>query len=56
MVEYWYSSGWLRTDPRTGRENLTGEDFQDGVTGWKQCRGGSTPTAYGNGELWVWDE
>ena len=57
VVEYWDGSGWLLTDPQTGRSNLTGEDFQYGVTGWNHCReGASQPAAYGNGELWGWDE
>lgn len=57
VVEYRDGSGWLRTDPQIGRSGLTGDDFQDGVTGWRQCRdGASTSTAYGNGELWGWDE
>lgn len=57
VVEYWDGSGWLLTDPQTGRSSLTGDDFQNGVTGWNQCRGGaSKSTVYGNGELWGWDE
>ncbi|WP_433384640.1 transglutaminase-like domain-containing protein [Actinoplanes sp. CA-142083] len=57
VVEYWDGSGWVLTDPQTGRGNLTGDDFQDGVTAWHLCRGGaSQPAAYGNGELWGWDE
>jgi hypothetical protein len=57
VVEYWDGSGWLLTDPQTGRSSLTSDDFQDGVTGWNQCRdGASKSTVYGNGELWGWDE
>jgi transglutaminase-like putative cysteine protease len=57
VVEYWDGSGWIRTDPQTGRGSLTGDDFHDGVTGWQRCRdGGSKPSEYGNGELWGWDE
>ena len=56
-VEYWDGSRWILTDPQTGRSNLTGDDFQDGVTAWNLCRGrASRPAAYGNGELWGWDE
>ncbi|BAL88677.1 hypothetical protein AMIS_34570 [Actinoplanes missouriensis 431] len=57
VVEYWDGSGWTLTDPQTGRSNWSGDDFQDGVTAWKLCRdGASQPAAYGNGELWGWDE
>jgi hypothetical protein len=57
VVEYWNGTGWILTDPQTGRSNLTGDDFQDGVTAWNLCRGGTWPSgAYGNGELWGWDE
>lgn len=57
VVEYWAGSGWQLTDPQTGRGNLTTDDFQDGVTGWSRCRDGvAKPSAYGNGELWGWDE
>ena len=57
MTEYWDGDGWLLTDPQTGRSDLTGDDFQDGPTAWNQCRyGASTSAAYGNGELWGWDE
>jgi hypothetical protein len=57
VVEYWDGCSWQVTDPQTGRSNLTSEDFQDGITGWNQCRSGaSKSTAYGNGELWGWDE
>ena len=40
VVEYWDGSGWLLTDPQIGRSNLTGNDFQDGVSAWNQCRAG----------------
>ncbi|WP_051799511.1 transglutaminase-like domain-containing protein [Catenuloplanes japonicus] len=57
VVEYWDGSRWILTDPQTGRGDLTADDFQDGVTAWKLCRdGASTPSVYGNGELWGWDE
>lgn len=57
VVEYWDGSGWKLTDPQIGRSDLTSDDFQDGVTGWSQCRDSdSTSTVYGNGELWGWDE
>ncbi|WP_433296207.1 transglutaminase-like domain-containing protein [Actinoplanes sp. CA-030573] len=57
VVEYWDGSGWTLTDPQTGRSGLTRDDFQDGVTAWQLCRdGASPPAAYGNGELWGWDE
>jgi hypothetical protein len=57
VVEYWDGSGWLLTDPQIGRSGLTGDTFQDGVSGWQKCRDGATQSAsYGNGELWGWDE
>ncbi len=58
VVEYRDGSGWMLTDPQTGRSNLTSDDFQDGVTAWNLCRGGDDlqSAAYGNGELWGWDE
>ena len=57
VVEYWDGNGWLLTDPQIGRSGLTSDDFQDGITAWNQCRSGaSAPGAYGNGELWGWDE
>ena len=57
VVEYRDGSRWTLTDPQTGRSNLTGDDFQDGVTAWNLCRSdASQSAAYGNGELWGWDE
>ena len=57
VVEYWDGDDRRRTDPQTGRSDLTSDDFQDGLTAWHQCRGGaSRPALYGNGELWGWDE
>jgi hypothetical protein len=57
VVEYWDGDGWLLTDPQIGRGDLTGDDFQDGLSAWNQCRNGASPPAsHGNGELWGWDE
>lgn len=56
VTEYWDGEGWRLTDPQTGRANLTGDDFQSGVTAWIACRAGASPALYGNGELWGWDE
>jgi len=57
VVEYWDGDNWRLTDPQIGRSDLTGDDFQNGFTGWNQCRSGaSMPALYGNGELWGWDE
>jgi hypothetical protein len=57
VTEYWDGDGWRLTDPQTGRGSLTGDDFQDGLTAWNHCRGGtSRPALYGNGDLWGWDE
>ncbi len=57
VVEYWDGDGWRLTDPQIGRGDLTADDFQNGLNGWIQCRGGaSKPALHGNGELWGWDE
>ncbi|MEV6347927.1 transglutaminase-like domain-containing protein [Actinoplanes sp. NPDC051851] len=57
VVEYRDDSGWVLTDPQTGRHNLTVDDFQDGPTAWRLCRaGGAESRSYGNGDLWGWDE
>jgi hypothetical protein len=57
VVEYWDGDSWRLTDPQIGRSDLTRDAFQNGITGWNQCRdGASMPALYGNGELWGWDE
>jgi hypothetical protein len=57
VVEYWDGDNWRLTDPQTGRSDLTGDSFRNGLTGWNQCRSGTSVAAlYGNGELWGWDE
>jgi hypothetical protein len=57
VVEYWDGDRRRLTDPQVGRSDLTGGDFQTGVTAWNQCRGGAAlPALYGNGALWGWDE
>ncbi|GAA1641990.1 transglutaminase-like domain-containing protein [Actinoplanes couchii] len=57
VVEYWDGKRWMRTDPQIGRHDLSGDDFRDGITGWHGARADpSTSPAYGNGELWGWDE
>jgi Transglutaminase-like superfamily len=57
VTEYWDGDGWLLTDPQIGRRGLASDDFQDGLTAWGLCRAGaSAPAAYGNGQLWGWDE
>jgi hypothetical protein len=57
VVEHWDGDGWRLIDPETGRSDLTGEDFQDGLTAWNLCRdGASLPGLYGNREMWGWDE
>jgi hypothetical protein len=57
VVEYWDGDGWRLTDPQIGRDDLTLDDFHDGLTAWNQCRGrASRPASHGNGELWGWDE
>jgi hypothetical protein len=57
VVEYWDGDAWRLTDPQIGRSDLTGDNFQDGISAWNQCRAGaSMPGLYGNGDLWGWDE
>lgn len=57
VTEYRSGDRWIRTDPQIGRAGLTAADFQDGVTAWQRCRADPEQTpAYGNGELWGWDE
>jgi len=57
VVEYWDGDRRRLADPQTGRSDLTGDDFQTGVTAWNRCRGRASPPAlHGNGELWGWDE
>jgi hypothetical protein len=57
VTEYWDGDGWTLTDAQIGRSDLTGDDFQAGPTAWSRCRSGAArPAAYGNGELWGWDE
>lgn len=56
VVEHWQRGAWRLVDPQLGRD-LTAEDFQNGATAWRRCRDGqAAPEAYGNGELWGWDE
>ncbi|MGH9046733.1 MAG: transglutaminase-like domain-containing protein [Acidimicrobiales bacterium] len=57
VVEWWDGKGWRLEDPQIGRGDLTEEDFRDGVTAWSSSRTDpSYAGAYGNGELWGWDE
>lgn len=57
VVEYSDGDRWRLTDPQIGRGGLTRDDFQDGLTAWRLCRGGaSDPAGYGNGQFWGWDE
>jgi hypothetical protein len=57
VTEYWDGDGWRRTDSQIGRRDLTSDDFQDSPIAWERCRdGAAAPDAYGNGELWGWDE
>jgi hypothetical protein len=40
-----------------GRDDVTIDDFHDGVAAWNLCRAGEVdPAVHGNGELWGWDE
>ena len=57
MVEWWDGETRRRSDPQTGREELSDEDFRDGVTAWVSCRSDPGQVGrYGNGVLWGWDE
>lgn len=57
VVEYWDGDRWHLHDPQIGRDDLTADDFHDGVVAWKLCRAGKAdPAVHGNGELWAWDE
>jgi hypothetical protein len=57
VTEYWDGETWRLNDPQVGRNDLTANDFQDGVTAWRTVRCGAVDaSSYGNGELWGWDE
>lgn len=57
VTEYWNGAGWTVIDADSGRDVLTGEDFQNGGTAWIRCRSGDAdPFSYGNHVLWGWDE
>jgi len=57
IVEYWDGERWHLHDPQVGRDDLSADDFHDGVSAWKLCRAGDAEAAvHGNGELWGWDE
>lgn len=57
VVDWWDGHGWRRSDPQTGRGDLSGEDFQDGVTAWRAVRAApGHADSYGVGEMWGWDE
>jgi hypothetical protein len=57
VTEYWDGETWRLNDPQIGRNDLTADDFQDGIRAWQDVRSGTVDAAsYGNGELWGWDE
>lgn len=57
VVEHWDGSQWRLNDPQIGLDELTPDDFHDGVRAWQLCRtGDANPADHGNGELWGWDE
>ena len=57
VVEYWDGDHWHLHDPQIGRDDLTADNFHDGIVAWKLCRAGEAdPAVHGNGELWAWDE
>lgn len=56
-VEYWDGDHWHLHDPQIGRDDLTVDDFHNGVEAWNLCRAGEVdPAVHGNGEQWGWDE
>ena len=47
----------LLNDPQIGLDQLSHDDFRDGVRAWQLCRAGEAdPADHGIGELWGWDE
>ncbi|MGH1488168.1 MAG: transglutaminase-like domain-containing protein [Acidimicrobiales bacterium] len=57
VVEYWDENQWRLNDPQIGLDELSHDDFRDGVRAWQLCRAGGADAAdHGNGELWGWDE
>ncbi|MGP8009286.1 MAG: transglutaminase-like domain-containing protein [Acidimicrobiales bacterium] len=57
VVEWWDGDGWRLHDTQTGSNDLSDEDFRDGVAAWVLCRSDPSQVGrYGNGELWGWDE
>lgn len=56
VVEYWDGDRWHLHDPQLGRDDLSADEFRDGVTAWSRSRADpSTSNRYGIGELWGWD-
>lgn len=57
VTEYWDGNQWRLNDPQIGLDDLSYDDFHDGVRAWKLCRsGGAVAANHGNGVLWGWDE
>lgn len=57
VVEYWDGDRWRLNDPQIGLDELSHDDFRDGVRAWQLSRSGDAdPADHGNGELWGWDE
>jgi hypothetical protein len=57
VTEYWDDHEWRLNDPQIGLDQLSNDDFRDGVRAWQLCRSGQAdPTDHGIGELWGWDE
>lgn len=57
VTEYWDGNRWCLNDPQIGLDQLSHDDFRDGVRAWKLCRSGEAdPLAHGIGDLWDWDE
>lgn len=57
VTEYWDGNRWCLNDPQIGLDQLSHDDFRDGVRAWQLCRAGEAdPFAHGIGDLWGWDE
>lgn len=57
VTEHWDGDQWRLNDPQIGLDQLSHDDFRDGVTAWQLCRAGEAdPFVHGIGDLWGWDE
>lgn len=57
VTEHWDGGRWCLNDPQIGLDELSHDDFRDGVRAWQLCRSGeANPFDHGVGDLWGWDE